>query len=280
MSDTQPGRGLRFWLLTAALAALVTVSATPALDARSAEFANDALKRALVTFALARTLNGVISVAQGTEVAIEPAGVGIIVAAGELLDPVNDLIERFSWIMLAASTSLGIQKVLLSISAWWGITAALAVAAAIYLVVRWRGASIPLQGDRLARRTLVILLFARFTMPLLVLFNQYAVELFLADDQARAAAALEQTSEEIRQLSAEPDPVVVSPGLTQRLSDMFDSGMAMLDMQTRVESLRKTLTGASERIIELIVLFTLETVLFPLFFLWLFLRALKAATRD
>ncbi|MEL7449991.1 MAG: hypothetical protein AAFN78_12335 [Pseudomonadota bacterium] len=271
---------MKSWLLGAALVAVVAVSMTPALDNKSAELADAALKRALVTFALARTLNGVISVAQGTEVAVEPAGVGVIVAAGELLDPINDLIERFSWIMLAASTSLGVQKVLLSISAWWGLTASLAIAALAWLVVRWRPTTLPDWAEPAARRTLVVLLFARFTIPLLVVINHFAVQLFLADEQARAAAALEQTSEEIRRLNDDPEPAQENPGLAQRLSDMFDSGMAMLDMEASVEKLRSTLSSVTERIVELIVLFTLETVLFPLFFLWLFLRVLKIATRE
>lgn len=43
------------------------------------------LKRALVTFALTRTLNGVISVAQGTQLAFQPAGVGVVVYVIETL---------------------------------------------------------------------------------------------------------------------------------------------------------------------------------------------------
>ena len=38
------------------------------------------LKRALATYAAARALNAVISVAQGTEVALEPGGVGVVLA--------------------------------------------------------------------------------------------------------------------------------------------------------------------------------------------------------
>jgi hypothetical protein len=66
-------------------------------------------------FAVARTLNGVISAAQGTEVALEPGGVGVVLSVGEILDPINDLIERFSAVMLIAASSLGLQALLLNI---------------------------------------------------------------------------------------------------------------------------------------------------------------------
>ena len=73
------------------------------LDSASETHAEDALRNALVTFAVARTLNGVISAAQGTEVALEPGGVGVVLSVGEILDPINDLIERFSAVMLVAA---------------------------------------------------------------------------------------------------------------------------------------------------------------------------------
>ncbi len=83
-----------------------------ALDEAASLRTHAALQRALVTFALTRTLNGVISVAQGTELAFEPAGVGVVISAGEILDPLNDLVEQFSWLTLLAATSLGIQIML------------------------------------------------------------------------------------------------------------------------------------------------------------------------
>ncbi len=85
------------------------------------------MKRALVTFALTRTLNGVISVAQGTQLAFEPAGVGVVISAGEILDPLNDLVEQFSWLTLLAATSLGVQIMLGEMFATTAVNVALSV---------------------------------------------------------------------------------------------------------------------------------------------------------
>ena len=74
-----------------------------------------AFSRALIGYAIARGLNGAISVAQGTEVAVQPAGIGLNFAPGEILDPINDLVERFSWIMMLAASS---RLVAASCSAW------------------------------------------------------------------------------------------------------------------------------------------------------------------
>ena len=83
------------------------------------------VERALVTFALTRTLNGVISVAQGTQLAFQPAGVGVVISAGEILDPLNDLVEQFSWLTLLAATSLGVQIMLAEMFATTAVNAAL-----------------------------------------------------------------------------------------------------------------------------------------------------------
>jgi hypothetical protein len=52
------------------------------------------LKRALISFASARTLNAIISVVQGTEMSVQPFGVGLTLTPGQVLDPINDLLEQ------------------------------------------------------------------------------------------------------------------------------------------------------------------------------------------
>ena len=72
-----------------ALGALIVVSFARPID-RSGESQLDvAFTRALIGFGIARTLNGVIAVAQGTEFAGQPAGISVNFAPGEILDPVN-----------------------------------------------------------------------------------------------------------------------------------------------------------------------------------------------
>ena len=78
---------------TVLLACMVAVSWGGWLDARGAAHLDASFQRALVSFALARTLNGVISVVQETQIALQPAGVGVTLMPGEILDPLNDLVD-------------------------------------------------------------------------------------------------------------------------------------------------------------------------------------------
>ena len=87
-------------------------------DSAGIEYVDKAFDRALIAFALARATNAIISIIQDSEIDIAPAGIGVTIAIGEALDPINDMIERFSWVMLVSLVSLGIQKLLIEISPW------------------------------------------------------------------------------------------------------------------------------------------------------------------
>lgn len=257
--------------------ALVALAFSGWVDRLGDENAETAFKRALVTFAVARTLNGVISVAQGTEVAVEPAGVGVNFTVGQILDPINDLVEQFSAVMLVAATSLGLQNVLLGMTGWWGVTATLVAVAAVALVVVWW------PGERLRRwepvvlRLLLVMFFLRFAMPLLVIGTSLVFDTFLAAEQQAATLALESTSEQIEELNQEASPPTpADDSLLGRLGAMLDESIESMNVRERLENLRDRVSNASEHIVNLIVIFVLQTILLPLAFLWLLVEGLKA----
>ena len=109
-------------ILAFCMAAIVLCSWLGPLDAPATEQVDAGLKRALISFATARALNGVISVVQGTQVSAQPFGVGVNLTPGQLLAPLSELVKHFSDLMLAASIAFGIQKVLISIGGYWLIS--------------------------------------------------------------------------------------------------------------------------------------------------------------
>ena len=148
-------------LVAFTMAAVIACAWLAPLDAPAMRQADAGLKRALVSFATARLLNGVISVAQGTEASVQPFGVGVTFAPGQILDPVNDLVEQFSHLMLAASVAFGVQKALISIGSYWPVSLALSAAALGWWWLHLRRTSVPYWLSRL----LVILLMLRFAVP-------------------------------------------------------------------------------------------------------------------
>tara|TARA_R110001592_G_C13167848_1_gene749529 strand:+ start:3466 stop:3735 length:270 start_codon:yes stop_codon:yes gene_type:complete len=65
---------------------MVLLSWTGFIDVYSADYVDDALVQASVTFAVARTLNAVISLLQSIDLQFLVIGI----SPGELLDPFND----------------------------------------------------------------------------------------------------------------------------------------------------------------------------------------------
>jgi hypothetical protein len=258
----------------------VAVALTRLLDDPGERYAEAAFARSLVTFAIARTLDGAISVAQGTEVAVEPGGVGVNFALGQILDPINDLVERFSVAMLVATSSLGLQNILLRMSTWWGTNLALALTAAFCLFAVWKPEWLGGIRASAAIRVLSVVVFVRFAVPVFVIASNLVFDIFLASEQQLANEALTTTSAEIEELAEEgaPPPSAEDPTLSERLESLVDGSLRALDVTGRMERLSQRVSDAVEHIINLIVIFALQSIILPLVFLWLFAESLKKAT--
>ena len=264
------------WTLLAVAAAALALSGFA--DGLSDDYADEAFKRALVTFAIARTLNGVISVAQGTEVAVEPGGVGVNFTVGQILDPINDLIEQFSSVMLVAASSLGLQNVLLNMTGWWGVTTALVLATLFFVVSTWWPGGTKASTSTLAIRLFLVAAFLRFALPILIIGTHLVFSAFLESEHDAATAVLEATSSEIEEFTSDEPNVVADTGetsLMDRLGEMWDSSVQQLNVSGRIERLKDSASSASEQIIRLIVIFVMQTIILPLAFLWLFVEGLK-----
>lgn len=267
-----------FWSALAAIA--VGLALTGGVDRLGEISAADAFKRALVTFAVSRALNGAISVAQGTELAIEPAGVGVILTLGQVLDPINDLVERFSTVMLVAASSLGLQNLLLDITSAWAFNLALSVSALLVFATAW----LPWRGlqrwSRFSRRVLLGLIFMRFAIPLLVIASSLVFDVYLEAEQTASVNALEGVQTKIEELNEQP---AVMPGpddsVLDRLGAMLDRSLDSIDFGDRIDRLQVQVTEASEHIINLIVIFVLQTILLPIAFIWMFVELLKGIGR-
>lgn len=265
------------FLRTAALLALLALAASGIVDTGAIDRTDRVFGRALLTLGAARALDAAISLAQGTEIAMQPAGVGLTISAGELLDPINDLLEQFSSLMLIATTSLGLQGLLLRASGWWVLTALLALALALRLWMVWAPAAIPGRWRDPLRRILVLLLVARFAMPLYGLASGVIFEQFLEPSSTEAVAVLEETTGDVREMERLETAATGDRGWTERVSSWFASTVETLDVEGRIEAFRDRVAVVVEQVVYLLVVFSLQTILLPLAFLWALPRLAGAA---
>ena len=271
--------GLGRWGVIAALALVVAGAWLPQIQALADAQVDAGLERALISFASARTLNGLISVLQGTEVSMQPLGVGLTLTVGQALDPVNDLIEQFSTLMLYASVAFGVQKALLAIGGHWLISILVSGTAIAWAVLHARG-----QAPAWLGRALLLMLLVRFAIPVATLGSDLLYRQLLAQDYAQQQASIAAVSEVILQATpapmqgpgeaappatgeatpAAPPASAAGKGWVARLKDRVVGAVSVPDF----EAIKASVKDLPERIVRLIVVFLLQTMIIPIVLLW------------
>ena len=232
-------------ILLSFLIFFVTIIAfSPLLDTLSYDHHNKAFERSLATFAIAKGLNGIISVLQGTQIQGSVVFASATFTVGEILDPLNDLIERFSWVMLASTVALGIEKLLIDLGSAFGLKIIIATLASLTLVTLWL--------DKLSfvrywvGRIFAVFLILRLAMPLLegtniMLYTHYTEPMY-----TKATASLQLASNELKTMKND---------LTHKELSFF-------------EKLQERFENASKEMISMMVIFVLHSILLPLLFFW------------
>ncbi len=254
------------------------------LDSRGYEYTQAGLQRALVTFGISRSLNGVISVAQGTEVAVEPVGVGMTFTPGEILDPVNDLIERFSTVVLVAGTAFGAQQILLNVTvsdfyAWlfWA-----SLSAVLLSLLMWQKLAVPIK--LMIFRCAVIVVFLRLAVPFFAITGELFYQHFLEPQYQESSNKLKFTTERLTVLNEE-SKVVTAEKLEERsflesAKEWVQSAGTALDWKTHLAEFTDAAEAASEHAIRLMVVFVFQTILLPLLALWITVRVSRVCVTS
>lgn len=277
-------RSVKQFSLVAFLTLGAVLSAVSIVDQQAAARYEGMFQRALVTFALARTLNGVISAVQGTELALQPAGVGLTLTPGEILDPVNDLVERFSWIMLAATVSLGVQQVLLDISGSLAVKvmASIACLVVLFLVLRGRARAGPVPSVFL--RLLIVVLFIRLAVPVMIFANDFLYEVVLDARYQESAHAIATAGAELKEAQEQESSDLAQPPETSdsffgSIERVMDSAAQSIDIRSRLENMKQQAGQIVQHLIQMSVIFIFQTALLPLLFLWALLQGARWAFR-
>ena len=264
-------------IIICAVVVATVLALLPVTDTIGREHVDASFKRALAAAAIARGLNGVISVAQGTELGIQPAGVGVNFTPGEILDPINDLVERFSWIMLLATSSLGVQKVLLNMSAWHGLLLLLVVVAVLLLASQFF-----MKNERVKAvlgRLFLFLLLLRFMMPMISIANEMVYRTFLETDYVASSGELESARDAIGKINSEvTSESEVPSGLLERASELYKQVVDKVDFDRRYERYREAAGSIGESTVDMIVVFVMQTLVFPLLFLAILFGVLRRLT--
>ena len=238
--------GLLFLLLGVVLLTSYYLRFDP-LEGRAQAYLEKSVKATLASYVIIRGINASVSVIKESELSLSPAGVGLSLALGEVLDPLDDMVERVSTLLLLSFLSLGLQKLLLELfsGSLLLISGILALASGALFFT-----NIP--GRAVLVRLLLLFLTLRFLFPTVILVNDLIYEGFFRPRIEVVSSNLKDIKEELQNLIRSVDRV-----------ERF---------RKSIGSLKARLSLVFDNLLQLALYFTLQTLILPLFSLWLTLR--------
>lgn len=250
-------------LLIPIFALIVALVWAKPLDDVAEKYVETGLQRALVTFAAARTLNAVISVVQGMSFSVS-VGAGASIQPGAALDPLDDLVEQFSALMLAATLSFATQRLLITVFSAWPYCAAATAVILLWFALRWRSGTAPAWIPKLA----LALVCLRLAIPVVALASESTYQLLLAKDY--------ETSQSRIQVVDLPD-IEIRPeeGMVERIKRWWAQSS---DIGKKLETLKQKADEFVRHLVRLAAVFIVQTVLLPLLTLWAMAWLYRALT--
>lgn len=142
------------------------------IDQRCIEYLDQTLKRATIAYGLCRATNAIVSVLQKIEIGVEAVGT-VTFSPFEWLDPLNDLVERFSWILLAAMASIGIQEFFIRLLPESIINFILLPGLFMWLTGLWLNKYLPINILAIGKHLVLLAVVLRFIIPAEVAINNW-----------------------------------------------------------------------------------------------------------
>ncbi len=251
-------------ILSLFIIASIGISFVPFIDEISYENNDKFLKRATITFAVAKGMNGVISFLQGTEIGGSVVFANATFAVGELLDPLNDMVERFSWVMLASSVALAIEKILIQLGAAESLKYIfLGVGVFLLLSLWFRSLSL---FQSVSLKIFLILALTRFIMPVTEFANTQIYSHITQSGYESSNSSLQETDMELRQVKED----------IKKVQNMDDGGgissffkNPIKRIKSSIDAMLDKLERSYEDMKTLMAIFIFQSILIPLLSLWL-----------
>jgi len=171
----------------------------PVIDSTAEAYFRDSITKAGVSYGVCRIINATVSVIKESSVELEPAGIGLSLAVGQIVDPINDMVERVSNVLVMSITSLGVQELAYEIS----LTVVPLIVAVLLLILSilvWFRNERILKLQRIVLNVLVIASIARFCLPLSSMANEFLQETFFEDKIVEANTKLADGTADLNKL--------------------------------------------------------------------------------
>ena len=255
---------------------ILALSLNIELDNSALALHDEIFQRAMIAFGLAKGLNAVISLIQGTELSFA-VGIGLNLSVGEVLDPFNDMVERFSWVMLLSSVSLGIIKIILVLSSKIFLQISITITIAIISFLIWAKKFQNIDLITLFVKLLALFLLLRFSAIIFIYSSELLYNTTLKNEYTSSSKVIKQTKNKLENLQSSNEDIMAKKELSfiDRFNSKSNEIINSFKLSNKLKSLEENIELASLKIINIITIFVLQAILMPLLFLWFFVSIVK-----
>ncbi|WP_331774623.1 hypothetical protein [Sulfurospirillum sp. 1612] len=253
------------------------ISTLPIVDSISHDYFIQSIEKAGIAYATCRVVNASVSVVKESNLQLEPAGVGISLAVGQVLGPVYDMVEKLSDILVLAIVSLGVQQLIYEIGVHVtpGILGVLFIMISIMMLAHNQTLK---RFNTLLLQLSFLVLILRLTMPLSSIANSFIYHQYFENHIATARKNLE-----LNTLQTDTMQKVTLPQ-TEGLFSTFRTTSAFISEKTDAfkEIFINTVQNAGNIIDNLLTLsflymgiFFIQVIFLPILSFWLIFKTIR-----
>lgn len=259
-NESNIGLNTRHRILLLTLVILPIIGWLGVLDNFSTQYLKDSLAGAGLIYGTARGINALVSLLQGTELNL----LVMTFSIGEVLDPLNDLIERFSEVVMFALGSLALQAILLKLvshTVFNVLLTLLAMGTGVALLINNKA------YYQFLLRCFLIAAFFRFSLGLVVVANGWVDIAFLNSDDNIRHQEMAQFQGELREINSMATASVNSADLIEQTeyqiagkeAEQSEIGDSILTLKTELSQAEATLSELKQESTLCAILVTSKT---------------------
>jgi hypothetical protein len=250
----------------------------PFIDSSADAYFKDSITKAGVSYGVSRIINATVSVIQESNVQLEPAGIGMSLAIGQIVDPINDMVERLSNVLVMSIASLGVQELAYEISITI-VPQILAVFLFVLSLLVWFKNERVFKLQKVIMSVLVIAAIARFCLPISSMANEFLQETFFEDKIIEANEKLTASTADLNKLEDIDVPKIEGFMGTIGNSASYIKDKTV-DFKNTVQVIMENKGVIIENLLRLTFLylgiFIIQVLVLPLLIFWLLMRMVNS----
>jgi hypothetical protein len=133
------------------------------------------------------------------------------------------------------------------------------------------------------KRAFLLLLFIRFAVPVMLIGNDLLYQQFLESRYEQSTEIVSEAGKALQQLSVDASREHIEnpdAGMLDSIARVWSNTVDTVDLSGRLRRMQERAAEVIEHLIQLSVVFILQTGLMPIAFLWVFLQVFKRLFRS